>query len=350
MSFIWPGMLVFLAALPVCVWLYVRVQRQRRHAVASNFGNARALNSNARSLTVRRHIPAVLFFTSLLVLVIALARPQTEISLPRVEGTVMLVFDVSGSMAATDVEPSRLEAARATARDFILSQPETVQIGIVSFSGSGFAVQNPTNDANLLLAAINRLKPQTGTSLGHGIAAALQAIAVDAGLAAPLQEPSPVAEPTQALQGQEQGDGAAASLLGQLPDGEYPPSVIVLLSDGENNSGFDPLQAAQAAAERSVRVDALGFGTTSGTDLELDGFTVHTVLDEGTLQQITLVAGGEYYHPQSVSDPQAVYKNLTPKLVVKPEKMEITAVLVGASTLFLAAGALLSLLWFNRLP
>ncbi len=118
-----------------------------------------------------------------MIILVALARPQAQISLPRVEGTVMLVFDVSASMGATDVEPTRLEAAKTAAREFVLSQPETVQIGIVSFSGSGFTVQAPTNDANTLLNTIDRLEPTSGTSLGQGILSALHTIAVDAGLA-----------------------------------------------------------------------------------------------------------------------------------------------------------------------
>ena len=117
-----------------------------------------------------------------MIILVALARPQAEVKLPRVEGTVILVFDVSASMGAKDVEPSRMEAAKVAAREFVLSQPETIKIGIVSFSGSGFTVQTPTNDPNLLLAAINRLKPTSGTSLGQGILAALHTIAVDAGL------------------------------------------------------------------------------------------------------------------------------------------------------------------------
>jgi len=134
------------------------------------------------------------------------------------------------------------------------------------------------------------------------------------------------------------------------PKAHILPPVIVLLSDGENNQSIDPLEAAQAAAEHEVRIDALGFGTTAGTTLEVDGFTVHTALDESTLQQITQAAGGTYYPAQSEQDPKQVYAHLTPELVVKPEAMEITSVLAGASVLILLVGSLFSMLWFNRVP
>jgi Ca-activated chloride channel family protein len=265
----------------------------------------------------------------------------------------MLVMDVSASMGAADAEPTRLEAAKAAAREFVLSQPETVQIGIVSFSGSGFTVQSPTNDTNALLNTIERLKPTSGTSLGQGIVSALHTIAVDAGLAtgASPSGGDAAATPSAPTTGQNAQPSPLRdeAVLAQLPEGTYPASVIVLLSDGENNQSIEPLRAAKAAAERGVRIDALGFGTSAGAILELDGFSVHTALDEATLQQITEAAGGTYYPTQGGQELEQVYASLTPQLVVKPETMEITSVLAGASILILLVGSLFSLLWFNRL-
>ena len=189
MTFLWPSMLLALFVVPLVIALYLAINR-RRHSLAGNFGGVRA--SAGQSPGIRRHIPAALFLLSLVVILVSLARPQAQVNLPRVEGTVILVFDVSASMGADDVQPTRMEAAKAAARDFVLSQPETVKIGIVSFSGSGFTVQAPTNDANKLLSAINRLKPTSGTSLGQGILAALNTIAVDAGLVTEVQ-PTPEA-------------------------------------------------------------------------------------------------------------------------------------------------------------
>src|SRR6266508_1781732 len=178
MSFIWPAMLVFLALIPLCVGMYIRMQRRRRRLAAS-YGSLGLVQATAgRRPGARRHIPPALFLASLTVLTIALARPQLVISLPREEGTVILAFAVSCSMAAYDLKPTRMEAAKAAARDFVQRQPRTVQIGVVAFSDSGLAVQAPTNDQEAILAAISRLTPQRGTSLGQGILAALNTVAV----------------------------------------------------------------------------------------------------------------------------------------------------------------------------
>lgn len=343
MTFLWPSMLWALLAVPVAVGLYLWLN-QRRRVKAFSFSGMQPARNPVPAL--RRHLPPALFLLSLVIILVALARPQAEVNLPRVEGTVILVFDVSASMSATDVQPSRLEAAKTAAREFVQSQPETVMIGIVSFSGNGFTVQSPTNDAALLLAAIDRLQPASGTSLGQGIYVALNTIAVDAGLegAQPLTPDAQNEAPRSERPGSPEQD-----LLAQLPAGEYPPSVIVILSDGEHNQSIDPLEAAQAAAEHAVRIDALGFGTVAGAVLELEGFSVHTALDEETLRLITRVAGGAYYAAQSTQDPQAVYANLTPRLVVKPEPMEVTSLFAGAGIFLLLAGSMFSMLWFNRM-
>ncbi len=340
-------MLYLLVLVPLVILLYLRVQRRRR-LLADSFG--RTFNSpeiQKRSPGIRRHIPALVFLISLIILVVALARPRAEVNLPRVEGTVLLVMDVSGSMAATDAEPSRMEAAKKMAREFVLNQPETVEIGIVSFSGSGFAVQRPTNDQQTLLSSIDHLRPQKGTSLGQGIVVALNTIAIDAGLEpdAPFPGGQTLSTPDP-----QQGMRADQALLEQLPQGSFPSAVIVLLSDGENNTSIDPMAASQAAMERDVRVNAIGFGTTAGTTLEVDGFNVHTALDEAALQQIVQVTGGVYYNAQNEQDPHSIYKNITPQLVVKPEMMEITFLLTGAGVLAMLLGAVLSMLWFNRFP
>jgi Ca-activated chloride channel family protein len=343
-------MLYALLVIPVVVVLYLRLQRRQRVLATSFYRLGGDQTTKRPGPGFRHHFSPLLSLASLAVILVALARPQAEISLPRVEGTVILVFDVSASMGATDAEPTRLEAAKTAAREFVLSQPTTVQIGIVSFSGSGFTVQTPTNDTNTLLATINRLQPTSGTSLGEGILAALNTIAVDAGL---TTGESTTGKDSVAAQPDGQSEQASGppqeETLAQLPEGTYPSSVIVLLSDGENNQSIDPLEAAQAAAEHGVRIDALGFGTTAGTTLEVDGFSVHTALDEGTLQQVTEAASGTYYAAQGEQDPKEVYAGLTPELVIKPETMEITSVFAGASILILLVGCLFSMLWFGRL-
>lgn len=331
MSFIWPIMLLFLALVPLFVLLYILLQQRRRRLAESYSHLGLTEGARERRLGVRRHIPPALFLVGLTILILALARPQTAISLPRQEGTVILAFDVSGSMAADDLEPTRLEAAKVAAQDFIERQPSSVQIGVVAFSGSGFAVQPPTNDPEAILAAINRLDPELGTSLAQGILASLDVIAPNNGQASSLNsDPQPTPTP--------------------VPDGTYTSASIVLLTDGENTAPPDPFEAAQIAADRGVRIYTIGIGSSAGTILHVNGFTVHTQLDEATLQQISEITGGTYYNAQDEENLRKIYADLTPQLVVESEKMEITSILAGASILILLVGGVFSLLWFSRLP
>jgi Ca-activated chloride channel family protein len=335
MSFIWPVMLVLLVLLPIFVGLYIRLFRQRQQAVA-RYGNLGLLQqAQVRPPAVRRHVPALFFLGALAVLIVALARPQTVISLPRVVGTVILAFDVSGSMAADDLEPTRMEAAKAAAQAFVEQQPRSVQIGVVAFSDSGVTVQAPTNDRDVILAAIKRLKPERGTSLANGILAALKTIEAGDGPdtnfysnLTPMPTPTPTA----------------------MPKGTYTSGMIVLLTDGENNVSPDPLEAAEAAAQRGVRIYTVGIGSVAGADVKLEGFTVHTQLDEDILQQISERTGGAYYNAGNEEDLRKVYNNINTQLVIKPEETEVTSVFAGAGILLLLMGATFSLLWFSRLP
>ena len=159
MSFIWPIMLLSLLTIPLFVFLYLQVQRRRRRFAAS-FGNLGFAQEAAGSrIGLRRHIPPALFLMGLVSLSLAMARPQAVVRVPRIEGTVILAFDVSGSMAADDFKPTRMEAAKAAAQDFVQHQPPSVQIGVVAFSDSGFSVQAPTYEKEAVLASINRLAP-----------------------------------------------------------------------------------------------------------------------------------------------------------------------------------------------
>ena len=334
MSFIWPTLLLSLLAVPLIVALYVRLQR-RRQLLAARYGSLGFVQqASGKQVGARRHIPPVLFFIGLTILALALARPQTVISLPRVEGTVVLAFDVSGSMAADDMKPTRMEAAKAAARDFVAKQPAFVRIGVVAFSESGLQVQSPTNDRSAIVAAINRLKPARGTSLGTGIAAALNVIATQDRptnyYTQGTPEPTPVPSP--------------------MPPGVYQPASIVLLTDGENTVAPDPLQAVQVAATRGVRIFTIGVGSTAGTALKVEGFTVQTQLDQPALEHIAQLTGGAYHFAGNEEELQAIYQNLGSQMVIKPEETEITSLFAGGSVIVLLIGAALSLLWFGRVP
>lgn len=343
MTFLWPFMLVFLLLVPVLVLLYLRLQRRRQRLVEQygSLGFAPGTGSQPGQKRIpgwRRHIPPAVFLIGLVLLFVSLARPQSTVYVPRVEGTVILLFDVSGSMAADDVDPSRMETAKTIARAFVEAQPPAVVVGVVAFSDSGFAIQAPSDDRDAVLAAIDRLDPQRGTSLAHGIFASLNTIAFSRGDPSE-NEPGPTADPNE-----------DPSFIPPLPEGTFPSAVIVLLSDGENNEDPDPLMAAQAAAEREVRIHTVGVGSPAGTILEVEGFQVHTRLDEGQLQGIAQMSGGAYHNGADPEQLRAVYESLGRELVIRPQTTEVTSVFAGASILVLLIGGMFSLFWFNRLP
>ena len=335
MSFIWPVGFVFLALIPLCVVLYLRLQARRRRMVA-HYGSLGFVQQHGnRDIGALRHIPPILFLVGLTFLIIALTRPEAILSLPRVAGTVILGFDASGSMAADDLKPTRMDAAKTAATSFVQKQPMSVQLGVVAFSDSGFSVQAPTHDQTAILAAINRLSPTAGTSLGHGIQAALNSLASDAGETTHLYSnltPEPTATPTP------------------MPQGTYAPAVIVLLSDGENNENPDPLALAQMAADRGVRIYTIGIGSPGGATVKINGYSMHTQLDESMLQQVAQISGGQYFNAQSEQDLQAIYDQVQSQLIIKPEQTELTALFVGAGVLALLLGGALSLLWLGRIP
>ena len=336
MSFIWPLGLFSLALIPILIGLYLAMQARRRR-IAAKYGSLGFIQaSSGRGIGAIRHVPPMLLLAGLSLLMVASARPQTQMAVPRIEGTVMLAFDVSGSMAADDIKPTRMEAAKAAARQFIEQQPTTVKVGVVAFSDSGFAVQAPTNEKDQILASINRLAPERGTSLANGIAVALRTIVTankdDSTHFYTNITPEPTTTPAP------------------LPEGRYDSAIIVLLSDGENNEQPDPMGAVKAAADHGVRIYTVGLGSPAGTQVHVNGFTVHTQLDEATLQQVAKMTGGEYYNATSAQDLSKIYDNLDPQLTIEPENIEVTSIFAGASGVVLLLGGLLSLLWFSRLP
>jgi Ca-activated chloride channel family protein len=335
MTFIWPLALLSLIFIPILFVAYLRLQRKRARIMQQYGTLGQFQASSGQRMGFSRHVPTLLMLAGLAVLFVGAARPEAQVRLPRIEGTVILAFDVSGSMAAADIQPTRMEAAKAAARAFIQDQPIGVQIGIVAFSDSGLSVLAPTDDKDQALAAINRLSPQKGTSLANGILASLKAIQTT------------LSDNSTHFYSNQPPDQSAPT---PVPPGQYQSASIVLLTDGENNEQPDPLAAAQTAHNMGVRVYTVGLGSPAGADLHINGFTVHTQLDEATLQQVAQMTGGTYYNAPTAQDLHKVYDNLDPQLSIKPEKTEITALFAGASAVLLLLGGLLSLLWFSRLP
>lgn len=333
MSFIWSSLLVFLILVPLLVLFYFQIQHRRRN-FAEEFGNL-GTTQGGRISGVRRHIPALVFLTGITILLVSLARPEATVSLPKVQGTVILTFDVSGSMAANDANPTRMEEAKALARDFVNKQPSGIAMGVVAFSDGGLTVQAPNENREVTLATIERLVPRRGTSVGNGILVALNTIAVDAG--------DPPIINTDNLSNNNND-------LPTAPQGWYPSAVVVLFSDGENNENPDPATVSDLAVDLGVRVYTVGVGTTQGTTIKVDGMNIHSQLDEETLQYIASTTGGQYYYAGDQEQLQKIYSDIKPKLSIKPEPMELTSILAGVGILVFLLGGILSLLWFGHVP
>ena len=325
MTFTWPWMLVTLAAVPALVVGYRRMlrgQAQRRADLA-----ALGLVTPAPTRPDRaRHVVPVLLVAALTLILFALARPVASVAEPRREGTVILAFDVSTSMAAKDLTPTRLEHAKAAARGFVDKQPSSIRMGVVAFGGSALVLQQPTRDKNEALSAINRLAPQGDTDIGRGILASLGAIA---------------GKVITAAGGTEGGNP-------ETPIGYYGGTAIVLLTDGENTDGPDPLELADLASAAGVRIYPVGLGSTSGSVLQVDGFSIATALDEDTLKQIARTTGGTYYPAADPATLAQVYDSLELTWTSRMVPREVTSLVAALATLLLLAGAGLSVVRSGR--
>ncbi len=332
MDFQWPFMLWLLLLIPALVMIYIGSQRRRQRYVLRYASLSVVKEALGKGPGKRRHIFPALLLAGFIAMIIGLARPQMVTALPVQEGTVMLVMDVSGSMDADDMKPSRIEAAKAAARDFVQRQPEGIKIGLVSFSDDASVVQAPTSSREDILAAIDRLTSQGGTAIGSGILVALQTIFEKSDM--------PVPSDIQDLN---------ANIV-PVPQGTYAPAIIVLLTDGENNEGPDPIIVSRAALVRGVRVYTVGIGSAQGTVLHIQGQLLRTNLDETTLKNIAGTTNAKYYNASSATDLRSIYENLDTHFVIKTQRMEVTAGFTGLAVFLSLAGVLISMLWFNRFP
>jgi Ca-activated chloride channel family protein len=344
MTFIWPSALLLLVVVAGLAALYVLAQR-RRNRYALRYANLSLVREAiGKGPGWRRHVPPVLFILALAFMTIAVARPQAVVAVPSQEGTVILAIDVSGSMLAEDMKPNRMEAAKAAARAFVDKQSESVKIGVVSFSGDASIVQSPTTDKTLVIAAINRLRPQRATAIGRAILVSLDAIEESQGSEADL--------PSSILQQGQPGatPRPSASPVPVYLAGQHSSASIVLMSDGQNNQFPPPLDVIDQAVSRGVRVYTIGLGSAAGAIVRLQGRAVRTALDETTLRKIAEVTDAQYFNANTEADLRTVYENLTTQLVVRNEKTELTAYATLAAAILAVFAGAFSLLWFNRLP
>jgi Ca-activated chloride channel family protein len=322
MSWLWPEALLLLLAAPLLgAAIYLR-PRPRRIA---------GLEMPSASRW-QRHLPPALYIAALIVAALAAARPTALITLPSQQRTIIMAIDVSLSMRASDVLPSRLAAAQAAAREFIKEQPGDVRLGIVSFAGTAVVMQQPTRDRDDLLAAIERLQLDRHTAIGSGIIVSLAALF-----------------PNDGIDVESFGKKAPARELKPVPPGSNPNAAIILLTDGRRTIGPDPVQAARMAADRGVRVYTVGFGSAQGGPVAVEGYSIYMMFDEATLKSIAEITNAEYFHATSGAELKKIYDSLSAKFVLQREQTEITAFFAAAAAALVIAAAGLSLAWFSRI-
>jgi len=334
-----PEALIFLALLPVVAGLYVWMQMSRRKYAVRYASVSLLREAVGKGPGVRRHIPAAMYLLALTAMVFALARPKGVVENAFDTGTVILAIDVSGSMWADDVAPNRMEATKDAVKQFVKKQPKGVKIGIVSFSDFGILSAAPTQDKKAVNKAVDRLTPQRGTNIGGGLQAALDAIYEESDAPRPgaqSQSPFAPAAPTPTP-----ADSVAAT---------PPPATIVLLSDGQSNTGPAPLRVADEAVAAGIKVFTIGIGTPEGTVLRIQGRNVFTRLDDATLQGIADATGGKYLSAQDEKELTNVYDELARERQSEPEERDLTYYLTGVALLFSLVAGGFSLAWFNRLP
>jgi Ca-activated chloride channel homolog len=337
MSFLWASLLWLLLLGPALVLFYLWAERRRRKYAARYASLSLVKDALGRGPGFRRHVPPLLFLAAGMAAVLAMARPEAVVLLPSSRGTVILALDISGSMRAQDLKPSRFEAAKAAAKAFIARQPRNVRIGLVAFSSTATLVQPPTARREDLEASMDRLRTQRGTAVGSGILVALDAIFEDD----PGYKPPPAYDPLA---------GTKADEAPSAAPGSYSSAAIVLLTDGQSNTGPYPLDAADQASKRGVRVFTVGVGSSRGDTVLAEGRAFRVQLDEESLKKIAQNTAGAYYKADNEGDLLRIYDALGARLVVGKQKTEITALFAALGLGMMLAGAILSLLWFQRLP
>lgn len=335
LTFLWPQLLSLLWTIPMLALAYVWLLRSRRQPVLRYASLATVRLAMPSGGAWRRHLPPALLLLALTVLLLAAARPLGRLPLPTQQATVMLAIDVSLSMQADDIRPSRLDAARDAAKAFVRRLPDGVRVGIVSFAGTAHLVQPATYSRELQLAAIDRLHLLHGTAMGSGMVLALAELFPDAaidlgGPDAPLQQHH------------------------ALPSGQTAPipvdtsTAIVLLTDGRSNFGVHPLQAADMAARRGVRIHAVGLGSVEPDAGGLDDWSAVLQLDEDMLREVTRRTRGEYFHAGSAQALMRIYEQMGSRLALRTRDTELAAPLALAALVLMGSAAGLSLLWLRR--
>lgn len=344
MKFLWPDMLSLALLLPVLVLLYAWLLKRRRKAVVA-YSSLLMVKQAMGIVSWRRHIPAALILVATGCLVIAAARPTAVVILPSQHRTIILVMDVSGSMRAEDVAPNRITASQAAAKAFARELPPGVRIGVVAYGGTAHLVQAPTLSREDVIAAIDRFQLQRGTAIGSGVVVALATLFPDQGIEVSKLTDSRRSRRSSPLESEATADLAPPTAVAP---GSYESAAIVLLTDGQNTTGPHPMDAAQLAASRGVKIFTVGFGSAEGVNLNFEGWSMRVRLDEDTLKQVANLTHGEYFHAGTGTALNKVYEALQSRLVFEKKETEVTVFFANAAALLMLLSVALSVWWFGR--
>jgi Ca-activated chloride channel family protein len=320
-TFEWPIGLAAVAAVPLAVFAYLVLDRRRRRAAARWATPALLPNMVAGAPGRIRHLPAAVALLALAAMLIALARPHATLAVPLEEATVVLAIDVSRSMTATDVAPTRLAAAQAAARTFLEGVPDEFRVGVVAFATRPTAVAPATDDREAVTGALRVLQPGEGTAIGEAILLSLQ---------------------------------VAAQVPGE-DEGSRPPASVLLLSDGAQTQGeVTPEDAAAQARRAGIPVYTIALGTDEGVvERQLEGGAIERITvppDPDTLRSVAATTGGEFFAARDDERLQRVYEELGSRLGHRDERTEVTVAFAGAAGVLLLVAGTLSLLLLRRLP
>ncbi|MBI4672032.1 MAG: VWA domain-containing protein [Chloroflexi bacterium] len=310
---------LFVLLLPLLLGYIVAQRRRRKFAL--RYASVELVRASKRGRGWRRHIPPFLFLAMFAALIFGLMKPAILVREPSDEGIVIVTLDVSASMWATDMYPSRMEAAKQAAQVFVNELPEKMRIGVVSFSETSYLNQVPTTNRSQVAKAIKKLEPRSGTAIGNGLITSFDAVY-----------------------------GAMGSELPQVDKGIYAPAVIVLLTDGENTDGPPPLEVVDQAITHGIRVYTIGVGSPESVTIKRGNAAIQARLDEDTLKQIAQMTDAKYYNAATEKDLRAVYQNLTTQLVTRIQPHDISFMFIALGFFLGVVALAFSLLWSNRLP
>ncbi len=340
MTFAWPDLLWLLLLLPALVALYLWLLYRRKKNTVRFASLALVKQASGKGPGWRRHLPPSLLLLAIAALLLATARPMAIVTLPSQQETIILAMDVSGSMQATDVQPNRLVAAQEAAKAFVKDLPRSVRVGVVSFAGTAAVVQPPTQSREDIVAAIDRFQLQRGTAIGSGIVLSLATLFPDAGI--------DLSQITGA-RNMPVGPGAKPKKdFDPVAPWSYGSGAIILLTDGQRTTGPDPMDAAKMAADRGVKVYAVGIGTKDGETIGFEGWSMRVRLDEDALKNIASATRAEYFYAGTANDLKKVYQSLSTRLVVEKKETEISGLFAAFAAVMVVVAAGLSVAWFGR--